>query len=124
MKKILLLLICLLSVSMPVISAPRKVNVTIKAKNKVPDTGVNLFPYVPPIEVTYDPDTRVLEVTGDNDWLEYVFLIDEYGNWFHDSDWLPYTYTIQSDHSGIWIIRIFGVDSDDWEISAKIYVGS
>lgn len=81
-----------------------------------------LLPIVPPIEITYDPDTRVLEVTGDNDWLEYVFLIDEFGNWFHDSDWLPYTYTIPSDHSGIWIIRIFGVDSDDWEIYAKIYV--
>ena len=101
--------------------APVRVTPTIKNKRPVTSTSP-LLPIVPPIEITYDPDTRVLEVTGDNDWLEYVFLIDEFGNWFHDSDWLPYTYTIPSDHSGIWIIRIFGVDSDDWEIYAKIYV--
>ncbi|MBD5370997.1 MAG: hypothetical protein HDR80_07610 [Bacteroides sp.] len=85
-------------------------------------SNIPLLPFDPPVEITYDPDTRVIEVTGDNDWLDHIFLCDEFGNWFHDDNWLPYTFTIPADHSGIWVIRIYGADSDDWDIYAKIAV--
>lgn len=99
-----------------------KKEVALKYKRQTPISGtvVNRAPMHLPIEVTYDDETRQIDVNCD--WEELtaqVYLCDENGNTLAYSPCINRVLDIPANYSGLLLIRIVG---DDREGQATVAV--
>lgn len=76
-------------------------------------------PLLIPIEVNYDDETHLVEISGDEELDAQVYLCDEHGNVLDYSPALNSELEIPDFHSGMVIIR---VESEDWISTGSIFI--
>ncbi|MBD5369733.1 MAG: hypothetical protein HDR80_01115 [Bacteroides sp.] len=62
--------------------------------------------------MTYDPDTREIEVTGKDDDIMEIQIFDNWGNWYSSTASTPWTYKVTVSSSKILYVHIYAYE---WE---------
>lgn len=83
------------------------------------NTTVRRSPLLIPIDVNYDDETHLVEISGDEELDAQVYLCDEHGNVLDYSPVLNSELGIPDFHSGVVIIR---VESEDWISTGSIFI--
>ena len=119
MMKILLVLLLNFLVTPLGFGTARKVEPTIKYKKPFNPNNGPLLPLVPPVEITYDPDTREIEITGDDSEGVEIQIFDDCGNWLITLGRTPCSYTLTTTRPDYVYVHM---DSYDWSATAAIQV--
>lgn len=120
MKKFLLIIGVLISISLQMVASKSSVYMDIYKRGRSDkSTTVRRSPIQLPIEVFYDSETHQIEVTGDDEVSAQVFVCDESGNTLDYSPCINTVLDVPSTYDGLIIIRIEG---EDWIATGKIAI--
>lgn len=82
-----------------------------KTRHPGKNTTAHRTPYLFPLDVYYDDETRQIEVEGDENIEAQVFVCDENGNTLDYSPYINNVLSVPYSYQGVIVIRI---ENEDW----------
>ena len=105
MKYFILLFGLLFGMSLQAIAEKREVKMTIVRKgNDQRDMIIHRSPMQLPVEINYDSETGIVEITGDDELEAQISLTDESGNTLAFSPTINTVFEVPTGYTGILLI--------------------
>lgn len=120
MKYFILLFGLLFGMSLQAIAEKREVKMTIVRKgNDQRDMIIHRSPMQLPVEINYDSETGIVEITGDDELEAQISLTDESGNTLAFSPTINTVFEVPTGYTGILLIYI---ETEDWTATGEIEI--